>query len=292
MENYVIITESTCDATYSIAETSGINYIIPMNFSIEGKNHLDYPDHKSLPIEEFYHYLRNKKEAHTSALNPQDIVDVCEPYMEKGISVLYLVFSSGLSNTYQNSLLAARELNEKYDAQLRPVDTKTASMGQALFAYYCAQKKASGMSMEQVAVWAEENAKYVSALFTVDDLFHLKRGGRVSAATAILGSALGIKPILHVDDEGHLVSIGKVRGRKASLDDLVNRAMKTRVKQVDEKIYISHADCYEDAVYVKDQMKKNLGLKDNNFEINYIGPTIGVHAGPGTVALFFMATQR
>ncbi len=292
MENYVIITESTCDATYNIAEMSGLDYVIPMNFSVGGKNHLDYPDHKSLAIEEFYHYLRNKEEAHTSALNPQDIMDVCATYLEKGISVLYLVFSSGLSNTYQNSLLAAQELNEKFEAKLRPVDTKMASMGQALFAYYCSQKKASGMTMEQVAVWAEENAKYLSALFTVDDLFHLKRGGRVSVATAILGSALGIKPILHVDDEGHLINIGKVRGRKASLDDLVNRTLKTRVKQVDEKIYISHADCYEDAVYVKEQLKKQTGLKDNGFEINYIGPTIGVHAGPGTVAIFFMSTQR
>lgn len=292
MENYVIITESTCDATYNIAEKIGLDYVIPMNFSLNGKNYLDYPDHKSLPIEEFYHYIRNKQEAHTSALNPQDIVDVCEPYLKEGTSVLYLVFSSGLSNTYQNSLLAAQELNDKYEAKVRPVDTKMASMGQALFSYYCAQKKASGMDMEQVAVWAEENVKYLTALFTVDDLFHLKRGGRVSAATAILGSALGIKPILHVDDEGHLINIGKIRGRKASLDDLVNRAVKTRVKQVDEKIFISHADCYEDAVYVKEQLKKKTDLKDSDFEINFIGPTIGVHSGPGTVALFFMATQR
>lgn len=292
MNNYVIITESTCDATYEIAEKSGLDYVAPMNFSVDGKDYLDYPDHKDLPIEEFYALVRNKKEAHTSALNPQDIMDMCRPYLEKGTSVLYLVFSSGLSNTYQNSLLAAEEINSQYEAKLRVVDTKMASMGQALFAYYCAQKKNAGMTMEQVATWAEENVKYLSALFTVDDLFHLKRGGRVSAATAILGSALGIKPILHVDDEGHLINIGKVRGRKQSLDDIVNRAVSSRVKQVDEKIYISHADCYQDAVYVKEQIIKKTDLKDSDFEINFIGPTIGVHAGPGTVAIFLMATNR
>lgn len=292
MENYVIITEATCDATYEIAERSGLDYVIPMNFSVEGNDYLDYPDHKDLAIEEFYAQIRDKKEAHTSALNPQDIMDVCRPYLAKGISVLYLVFSSGLSNTFQNANLAAAEINQEYDAKLRVVDTKMASMGQALFAYYCAQKKKAGMSMEQVATWADENAKYVAAFFTVDDLFHLKRGGRVSAATAILGSALGIKPILHVDDEGHLINIGKIRGRKQSLDDLVNRFVNLRMKQLGEKIYISHADCLEDAIYVKEQIIKKSDLKDSDFEINYIGPTIGVHAGPGTVALFFMATNR
>lgn len=292
MENFIIITESTCDATYNIADQAGIDYVVPMNFSVGGKNFLDYPDHKMLAIEEFYHYVREKKEAHTSALNPQDIMDICKPYLEKGTSVLYLVFSSGLSNTYQNALLASQELNTQFEAQLKVVDTKTASMGQALLSYYCKQKKDAGMSLEQVATWAEENAKYISAVFTVDDLFHLKRGGRVSTATAILGSALGIKPILHVDDDGHLVSIGKVRGRKQSLDDIVNRVVNSRVKQVNEKIYISHADSYEDAVYVKEQIKKKTDLKENDFEINYIGPTIGVHSGPGTVAIFSMATHR
>lgn len=292
MENYVIITEATCDATYEIAEKSGLDYVIPMNFSVDGQDYLDYPDHKDLAIEDFYKHIRDKKEAHTSALNPQDIMDVCRPYLEKGVSVLYLVFSSGLSNTFQNATLAAKEVNEEYEAKLRVVDTKMASMGQALFAYYCGEKKKAGMTMEQVAVWAEENVKYLSALFTVDDLFHLKRGGRVSAATAILGSALGIKPILHVDDEGHLINISKIRGRKQSLDDIAKRAYTTRVKQVNEKIYISHADCYEDAVYVKEQIIKNTDLKDSDFEINFIGPTIGVHAGPGTVAIFLMATNR
>lgn len=292
MENYVIITEATCDATYEIAEKSGLDYVIPMNFSVDNNDYLDYPDHKDFAIEDFYAEIRAKKEAHTSALNPQDIMDVCRPYLEKGVSVLYLVFSSGLSNTFQNATLAAEEINQQFEAKLRVVDTKMASMGQALFAYYCSEKKKAGMTMEQVAVWAEENVKYLSALFTVDDLFHLKRGGRVSAATAILGSALGIKPILHVDDEGHLINIGKIRGRKQSLDDIARRAYTTRVKQLNEKIYISHADCYEDAVYVKEQIIKNTDLKDSNFEINYIGPTIGTHAGPGTVAIFLMATNR
>ncbi len=292
MNNFVIITESTCDSTYTILKKSGIAYAIPMNFSIGGINYLDYPDHKTLPIEEFYRRLRKKAPGLTSALNPHDISDICIPYLQKGISVLYLTLSSGLSNTYQNALLAAEELNEKYKAKLRVVDSKIGSMGQSLLGYYCSERRKLGMSLEQVAVWAEENVKYLSAVFTVNDLFFLKRGGRVSSTTAILGSALSIKPILNCNNEGKLVNIAKIRGRKNSLNDIANRVIRRRVKQVNEKIYIAHADCYEDAIYVRDQIKKHTDLKDANFEINHIGPTMAIHCGPDTVAVFSMSTQR
>ena len=205
--------------------------------------------------------------------------------------MLCIAFSSGLSGTYHSICLAAEELREKYpEATISVVDSLCASMGEGLLIHKAAMLKEAGKSLQEVTQWLEENKLHLCHNFTVDDLFFLHRGGRVSKTTAIVGSALGIKPVLHVDNEGKLVPVGKVRGRKQSLIALVDRMVKQVQGVENDIVFISHGDCLEDAEFVRDQIKERLGIQ--NFMINYIGPTIGSHSGPGTVALFFMGQSR
>ena len=196
-----------------------------------------------------------------------------------------------MSGTYHSICLAAEELREKYpEATISVVDSLCASMGEGLLIHKAAMLKEAGKSLQEVTQWLEENKLHLCHNFTVDDLFFLHRGGRVSKTTAIVGSALGIKPVLHVDNEGKLVPVGKVRGRKQSLIALVDRMVKQVQGVENDIVFISHGDCLEDAEFVRDQIKERLGIQ--NFMINYIGPTIGSHSGPGTVALFFMGQSR
>ncbi len=202
-----------------------------------------------------------------------------------------LAFSSGLSATCQSAFLAAKELSEKYpQRKLFVVDTLSASLGQGLFVWHAVQKQRAGATIEQLRDWAEDYRFHQCHWFTVDDLMHLKRGGRVSAATAVVGTMLKIKPVLHMDDEGHLINVGKARGRRASLDALVDKAGELGTNLSQQTIFISHADCIEDATYVGDQMKAKYGVKEVYY--NFIGPVIGSHTGCGCVALFFTGEHR
>lgn len=203
--------------------------------------------------------------------------------------MLILAFSSGLSTTCQSARLSAQELSEKYpERKVYAVDTLCASLGQGLLVWHAVQEKNKGKSIEAVREWVEENKLRLCHWFTVDDLHFLKRGGRISAATAVVGSMLSIKPVLHVDDEGHLINVGKARGRGASLTALVDKMEETAIDV--DTVFISHGDCLADAEKVKDMVEERFGTRE--IVINHVGPVIGAHSGPGTLALFFLGTQR
>lgn len=290
MKNYVIITESTADLPVDIIDELGIK-VIPMTFDIEGKSYLNYPDNRDLDIREFYEKLRKGEKSTTSLVNTAYFIDLFEPILKSGQDILYIAFSSGLSGTYNASLLAAEELKEKYkDSKIVCIDSKAASLGEGLIVYTAAKKKQEGMNIDDLNEWLLENILKLCHWFTVDDLYHLKRGGRISALSATLGTALNIKPVLHVDDEGHLIPVSNVRGRKKSLHGLVEHMVETCVNPEKQVVFIGHGDCIEDAEYVGKLVKEKFDVKD--VVINDIGPVIGSHSGPGTVALFFFGTER
>ena len=224
-------------------------------------------------------------------VNPEQAKSYFEQYLKDGIEVLYLAFSSGLSGSYNSAIIAAEELKESYpDLRVAVIDTLCASLGQGLLTHYAVTMKEAGKSLDEIASWVEENKLHLCHMFTVDDLNHLKRGGRVSSAAALFGPMLSIKPVLHVDDQGRLIPVSKARGRKASLLALVDHMEQTAVNPKDQTVFISHGDCLEDAKFVAEEIRRRLGTED--IRINYIGPVIGNHAGPGTVALFFLGTER
>ena len=239
----------------------------------------------------FYQRLRAGEVATTAAVNMNQYVEAIEPLLQAGRDVLVLAFSSGLSATFQSSKLAVEELSEKYpERKLYTVDTLCASLGQGLLVWYAAQERKKGRTIEEVRDWAEANKLSLCHQFTVDDLHFLKRGGRISATTAVVGSMLQIKPVLHVDDEGHLINIGKARGRQSSLKALVDKMEKTVTEAGKQTVFISHGDCLEDAEAVAQMVRERFGTQD--IRINYVGPVIGAHSGPGTLALFYLGTQR
>lgn len=232
----------------------------------------------------------------TSQINPAEAKEQLEEYMTDGAEeILYLAFSSGLSGTCGNIRMAAKELMEEHpDVRIRVVDSLGASMGEGLFVHKAVRMRDAGKSMEETARWLEEHVLNFTHVFTVDDLYHLYRGGRVSRTAAVLGTMISIKPKLHVDDEGHLILIGKVRGRRKSLSALVDYMEEKMGPWAEENredcVFISHGDALEDAEYVRNLIKERFGFQ--NFLINHIGPTIGAHSGPGTIALFFMGESR
>lgn len=290
MSNFVILTDSCCDLTQEKADQLGLR-VVPLTVSSPKGDFRNFLDHREVDVETFYSYLRAGDMCKTSAINVDQWTEAMEEIIKEGKDVLCLAFSSGLSGTYNASVLAAQELNEKYpERKVYTVDTLCASMGQGLFVYLAARKQQEGASLEELRDWAEANKLSVAHWFTVDDLMHLKRGGRVSAATAVVGTMLKIKPVLHVDDEGHLISMEKARGRKAALNMLVDKMGETGVNLPEQEVFISHGDCLADAEFVAAKVKERFGVKA--VHINHIGPVIGAHAGPGTVALFWMATQR
>jgi DegV family protein with EDD domain len=214
-----------------------------------------------------------------------------EPLLAEGKDILYLAFSSALSNTCNAGILAAEDLAIKYpDRKILIVDSLCASLGQGLLIYLAVMEKRKGKSIDEVRDWAEDNKKHICHWFTVDDLNHLRRGGRIPAATAILGTLLGIKPILHVDESGRLSNVSKVRGRQAAIEALSDKMAELAYNPAEQTVFISHADCIEDAEKLEKLLRRNLSVK--NIFINYVGPVIGAHAGPGTLALFFIGRIR
>ncbi len=290
MADYRIITDSTTDLSEEMVKELDVQ-VVPLHFTIDGKTYGNYPDERELSSTEFYRKLRAGQQSTTAQINPEMFVEIFKPILEAGEDILYVGFSSGLSGTFQASQFAAEELKSQYpERKIYCVDTLAASMGEGLLVFYAANMKKDGASIDDIKSWLDENILKLAHWFTVDDLFHLKRGGRVSAAAAVFGSMLNIKPVLHVDDEGHLIPFAKARGRRKSLDFLVEKMDETAIDAKNQTVFISHADAIEDAEYVRDQIQKKLGVK--NFRINFIGPVIGSHAGPGTIALFFIAEHR
>ena len=289
MAEYVLFTESTADLSVELVQELGVE-VLPMRFSLNGKEYNNYPDNRELDPHDFYGALRAGGMSTTSQINQAAFEEAFGPVLEAGKDILYLSFSSGLSGTYHSACLAAEELREKYpERPVRVIDTLQASMGEGLAVYYAATLKNEGKSLEEVASWFEANKMRVCAWFTVDDLMFLKRGGRLGGGAAVVGTLLGIKPILHVDDEGHLIAMEKVRGRRASLDALVRHFEQTALDKTGGTVFISHGDCAEDCRYVIDKLKA-LGVKD--IQMGDIGPVIGAHSGPGTVALFWVGSKR
>lgn len=290
MSQFVILTDSCADLTAEQVEQLDVQ-VLPLSYDMEGKIVYNYPDNREMDPHEFYELLRAGKTATTSAVNVAQFAEAIEPCLQEGKDVLVLAFSSGLSTTYNSAAIAAEDLREKYpERKIFVVDTLCASMGQGLLVYLAAKEREKGCSIEQVRDWAEANKLSIAHQVTVNDLFHLKRGGRISATTAVMGSMLSIKPMIHVDDEGHLVNIGKSRGRGTSLKALVDTMEKTAIDPAKQTVFISHGDCLEDAQTVADMIRERMGVRE--IVINYIGPVIGAHAGPGTVALFYIASER
>ena len=287
MPNYQIITDSGCDLSAEILQKLNVT-MVSLTLLYKGQTLQDCVTDET---KTFYDGLRAGEVASTSAINPDTWASAMEAPLQEGRDVLVLTFSSGLSTTYQSAVIAADDLKEKYPHRsIRVVDTLCASLGQGLLVHYACQKRDEGLSLNALADWVEENKFHLCHFFTVDDLMYLKRGGRVSAATALFGTMLQIKPVLHVDDAGHLINIGKVRGRRASIDALVEKAAALCLKEGREVMYICHGDCMDDAEYLKAKVQAQLGVKE--VHIGYTGAVIGSHSGPGTLALFFLGQHR
>ena len=290
MAEYRIITDSTTDLAPEMIRELGVQ-VAPLCYVMDGSTYHNIPGGGEMSDQAFYQKLREGTMPTTTQINSEEFVALFTPVLEAGEDILYIAFSSGLSGTCQSAHLAARELKDRFpERRVEVFDSLCASMGEGLLVYHAATRKNQGATMDEVLAWLKENVLHLCHWFTVDDLNHLKRGGRVSTATALVGTMLGIKPVLHVDDEGHLIPVSKVRGRKQSLDALVKKMEETAIDPQDQVIFISHGDCLEDARYVARQVKEKLGVKE--VKINFIGPVIGAHSGPGTVALFFLGNPR
>lgn len=286
MNNYVLITDTCCDLTPAQMAELDVKYLA-LEVLIDGVPTLN----DRLDIKEFYKTLRQKGSISTSAISFERFLEYFESFLKEDTDVLYLGFSSGLSGTYNAAFVAAQELAEKYpERKVLTVDTLCASLGQGLFVHHAANKKREGATIDELYEWAKEKRHNLCHWFTVDDLFFLKRGGRVSAATAVMGSMLSIKPVLHVDFKGKLVNVSKARGRKNSLDTLIENMKKTIIEPEKQFAYICHGDCIEDAEYVAEKIKKEVGVPE--VIIGYTGAVIATHSGPGTLAVFYLGTER
>lgn len=290
MKDYVIITESTSDLPVDIIEELGV-HIIPMEYRVDEKDYFNYPDERELSSKEFYDKLRDGGKSTTSQINTVAYENFFKEFLDKGQDILYICFSSELSSTYNSSMIAIQDLKEKYkDREIISVDSRAASLGEGLLVYNAVEKKKEGLDIFELENWIIKNRDNLCHWFTVDDLKHLERGGRVSKVAATLGTALDIKPVMHVNIEGQLIPVKKVRGRKKSLKELVSRMKDLSINPEEQVIAIGHGDVIEDAMFVKELVEKK--FKPKRIIINNIGPVIGSHAGPGTVALFFIGKEK
>ena len=285
--DFQIITDSCCDFPTPMYGQLGLTYA-PLSVEFRGNT---FDDKNDDTLKDMYQGLRAGEVAKTSAVNPSRWSQAMEKALAAGKDVLVLAFSSGLSTTYQSAVIAAEELKDAYpDRKIQVIDTLCASMGQGLLVWYACKKRDEGLSLDEVAQWVLDNRLHLCHWFTVDDLMYLKRGGRISAATALVGTMLQIKPLLHVDDEGHLINMTKTRGRKAAIDAMVKKAQELGAGYDNSTMFISHGDCLSDAEYLSRQLKEKCGVKD--VVISYVGAVIGSHSGPGTLALFFLGSHR
>lgn len=289
MSKFVITTDNNSDLPESYLEEKGMGCVY-LSYAMDGVN---YTYENFLPVKDFYDRMRNGSQPTTAQVNPTDVREMMEPILKAGNDILHIAFSSGLSGSYNSSRIAAEELLEEYpDRKIVVIDSLGASLGQGLLCYCAQLRKEAGEDLETVAAWVEAHKQNVIQVFTVDTLDNLYRGGRVSKTTAVLGGMLNIKPVLHVDEAGKLVALGKVRGRKKSLLELV-KLMDEKVgsyKDSCDTIFVTHGDCEEDANFVVDKIKEKYPIK--TVMMNYVCPTIGAHSGPGTIALFFMGDEK
>ena len=287
MREFIITTDSTVDLPKEYLDQQG-NAVISLTYIMDGTT---YKDMYGLPSKEFYDKVRGGALPTTTQLNPEEAKDLFQPLLEQGKDVLHLSFSSGLSGSYNSIRIAAEELREEYpDAKLIIIDSLSASMGGGMLLYKANEQKAAGKTIDEIAEWLDVHRLKVCQLFTVDDLNHLQRGGRLSKAAAVIGTMINIKPILCVNSEGKLVPIGKARGRKKSLSELVDGMDKQLGGYENDIVMISHGDCLADAEALTELVKERFNI--SNVMINPIGPVIGSHAGPGALAIFFIGNDR
>ena len=287
MRDYVITVNSTVDLPKEWLEERNVP-VVPLKYTIDGET---YTDMEGLSAKEFFAKLREGKMSVTSQVNPEEAAELLEPYVKDGKDILHLGFSSGLSGTLNSMRIAGQMLEEKYpEAKVIVIDTLCACLGEGLLLYKALQQKAMGKTIDETAQWVEENKLHICHNVTVDDLNHLHRGGRVSKTTAVLGTLVQIKPIIHMDDNGKLQVIGKERGRKKSLNKIVDMAVEQSKGWDNDIIMITHGDCIEDAEYVAKLVREKMGI--DNILINNIGTVIGSHTGPGVVAVFCMGNKR
>jgi len=290
MSDFVILTDSSADLSAEWVNRMDIR-VLPLSFTLEDRTYQNWPDNRDMDPKHFYDLLRNGAMGTTSAINVAQYMDELEPLLQEGKDVLILAFSSGLSATYSSSVIAAEALRKQFpQRKIHTVDTLCASLGQGMLVYLAAQKRAEGMTIDEVRDWVEETKLHICHEVTVNDLNTLKRGGRISATTAVVGSMLQIKPIIHVDNEGHLINVAKCRGRNASMKALVDRMAERVDDPTAQTVFISHGDCLEEAQAVGEMVKERFGVPEVLY--NYVGPVIGSHTGPGVIALFYLGTER
>lgn len=288
---YRIVSDSSCNLPESMIDEFGI-HIFPLTFMVDDVQYQSYLKGHKTNLKQFYTMMREGKVITTSLPNLIEAKEALEEILRAGDDVLYIGFSSGLSGTYEAISLMMQTLADEYpDRTLKAVDTLAASAGEGLLVWHAAQMKDNGATLDEVHEWLMDNRLHLAHWFTVDDLMFLFRGGRVSRTSAWAGTMLNIKPVMHVDDEGHLIPLEKVRGRKKSLNALVDHMAQTANAPVaDQTVFITHGDCLEDAEYLAAQVRERFGVTD--IMINYVDPVIGAHSGPGTMALFFLASER
>lgn len=290
MKKYIISTDTTCDLPNDYLAENHIS-LMSLSYTIDNET---YGRSRELPEQEFYNKMRNGLLPTTAQVNPESAKILFESLIqEHDPHIIHIAFSSGLSGSCDSAEIAAKELAEKFpDNKIVVIDSLCASLGEGLLVHKAIQNQKNGISFEDNIKWIEEHKLNIVHNFTVDDLNHLYRGGRVSKTAAVFGTMINIKPILHVDNEGHLIPTGKVRGRKKSLSALVDQMERQlgSYRSQNDIIFISHGDCIEDANYVKELIQQRFSY--HSFLINYVGPTIGAHSGAGTVALFYMGDYR
>ena len=285
MPDFKIITDSGCDFTLAELEQMNVGRA-PLSVLFKGVLHEDFATDAERKV--LYDGVREGEMPTTSAVNPDGWATMMKSALEEGKDVLCLCFSSGLSTTYQSAVIAAEELKEEYpDRSIRVVDTLCAALGQGLLVWHACKHRDAGESLDEVTAWLEENKLKICHWVTVEDLNHLKRGGRVSAATAMVGTMLNIKPIIHVSDEGKLVSVAKARGRKAAIEYITKKVADATDKDM---VFVGHGDCPEDAEICAKILKEKYGVK--NVHIGYVGAVIGAHTGPGVLVTFFLGEKR
>ncbi len=285
----VIIIDSCTDLPYEYIEKNNIP-VVNFTYHFKGQDYID-DFFQSMSSKAFYDDVRNGEMPTTSQVNAEEYIKVFRPFLKEKRAIIYLCFSSALSGSYNSSLIAKDTLLEEYpEADITLIDTKAASLGSGLIAWYAIEMLEKGATKEEIVEWVENNKLKVAHWFTVNDLNHLKRGGRVSGTTAFIGTILDIKPVLHVDNEGRLIPLSKVKGRKKSIRALFDKLRDNIVNPEQQVIFISHGDSLQDAQYLAELIKASYNVKD--IIINNVGPVIGAHSGPGTIALFFLADKR
>ena len=291
MRDYVIMTDSCCDLSAEEVAESGL-VVLPLTFTMDGVSRRDTPNHEEMSLQEFYRHLRGGKICTTSAVSVGEYKAAMARELEAGKDILCVAFSSALSTTYQSACIAADELRESYpDANIIVIDSLSASRGQGMLVWFAAKEKAKGKTIDEVAEYVRQMVPHQCHWFTVDDLHHLRRGGRLNATSAIVGTVLAIKPVIHCDAEGKLTPMAKARGMKQAIRELVNKLEQLGTRPLAEQtVFLCHADAPDNVAFTKDLLRQRFGLTD--VRDHYIGPVIGSHTGAGTLGIFFFGRER